>query len=70
MEVIKIEILNPIAKRLIKNLVDLKLITIQSKASLSDLLEKLRKNEKNVPSLDEITKEVEQVRRIRNEKKP
>lgn len=70
MEVIKIEILNPIAKRLIKNLVDLKLITIQSKTSLSDLLENFRKNEKNVPSLDEITKEVEQVRRIRYEKKP
>lgn len=69
MEIIRIEILNPIAKRLLRNLVDLKLITIKPKLKFSNLLEKMRKNEDEAPSLDEITAEIEQVRKARYVKK-
>jgi len=49
MESLRIEIINPKAKRLLKNLADMELIKI-------------------TPSLDEITKEVESVRKARYEK--
>jgi len=62
MESLSIEILNPKAKMLLKNLADLKLINIKSKPTLRQHLAKLRRNEQEVPSLDEITKEVEFVR--------
>jgi hypothetical protein len=71
MESLKIEIINPKAKRLLKNLADMDLIKIKKetvKSDFSDLLEKLRSQSENAPSLDEITKEVEAVRKARYEK--
>ncbi|HWR95046.1 MAG TPA: hypothetical protein VN192_07590 [Flavobacterium sp.] len=71
MESIKIEILNPKAKRLLMNLADMDLIRIKkdkSKSEFSDLLSKLRNHSDKTPSLEEITKEVESVRKARYEK--
>ncbi len=71
MEYIKIEILNPKAKSLIKNLADMELIRIKkdkAKSEFAELLDRLRIHSKNVPSLEEITKEVESVRKARYEK--
>jgi len=71
MESLKIEIINPKAKQLLKNLADLKLIRIkkeQAKSDFSELLSKLRGQSEDAPSLDEITKEVEAVRKTRHEK--
>lgn len=70
MESIRIEILNPKAKILIKNLADMDLIRIKKdkKSEFSDLLAKLRKHSEEAPSLEEITKEVESVRNARYEK--
>ena len=66
MEAITIEIVNPKAKQLIKDLADMKLINIsKSTTKISDfkkILSKLRTNSDSIPSLDEITKEVETVR--------
>jgi hypothetical protein len=55
MEVLNIEIVNPKAKTLLMN--------------LAEMLAKLRRNEAEVPSLEEITEEVETVRQARYEKK-
>ena len=71
METVRIDILNPKAVKLLKNLADLNLISIQkekSKSGFSDVLKKLRSNAKSVPSLEEITEEVEKVRAKRHEK--
>jgi hypothetical protein len=71
METIKIDILNPKAKKLLRNLADLNLIKIKKekkKSDFSSLLEKLRLNSADEISLDEITNEVEQVRKLRYEK--
>lgn len=70
METIRIDILNPKAKSLLKNLADLNLIKINKdkKSDFSALLKKLRTKSKDEISLDEITKEVEQVRKSRYEK--
>jgi hypothetical protein len=71
METIKIDILNPKAKTILKNLADLNLIRIKSskvKSELKDLLTRLRINQDECPSLDEITAEVELVRKNRYEK--
>lgn len=71
METIRIDILNPKAKRLLKNLADLNLIRIQRqkvKSEFQELLERLRTDESDVPSLDEIAAEVDIVRRSRYEK--
>lgn len=72
METLRIEILNPKAKDLLKGLVGLDLIRIteeKEQQGFQELLTKLRKNAKTAPSLKEITKEVEAVRRARYEKK-
>jgi len=69
METISVEILNPKAKQLLKDLADLKLITLKPKLTITALLENLRKNSESAPSLDEITAEVEKVRQTRNAKK-
>jgi len=73
METIRIEILNPKAKNLLKDLADLNLIKINNentKYDFSALLKKLRsKSSSNQISLEEITKEVEEVRENRYEKK-
>lgn len=71
METIQIDILNPKAKKLLKYLADLNLIKINKtkyKSEFSTLLKKLRTKSKDEISLDEITKEVEQVRKSRYEK--
>jgi hypothetical protein len=73
METLRIEIINPKAKRLLKDLADLNLITINK--SVNDTMEfkavlsKLRSHAKTRPSLDEITREVEDVRAARYAKK-
>jgi len=71
METIRIEIINPKAKSLIKSLADMDLIRIRKgkiKSEFIDLLERLRAKSDNAPSLEEITKEVEAVRESRYEK--
>ena len=70
METIRIDILNPKAKNLLKDLADLNLIKIKEgkKSDFSDLLKKLRSKSKEELSLEEITKEVENVRKSRYEK--
>lgn len=67
---ITINILNPKAVKLLKNLAELNLISINSekKNGFADVLKKLRSNSSNKPSLEEITTEVEKVRAKRYEK--
>jgi len=65
MTTIQVEILNPKAEKLLQNLAELNLISIKKVGnhSLTEIAGKLRKKAgKNVPSLDEITKELEIVR--------
>ena len=64
MEAIKIEILNPKARQLLKNLQDLNLIRVSEEptSKLKNYLKKMRKNEKNAPNLEEITALVEEIR--------
>ncbi len=72
MESIEIDILDPKAERLLKNLADMNLIKITSKKTKSDfsaLLNKLRSKPTGEISLKEITAEVEAVRSKRHEKK-
>jgi len=66
METISIQINNPKAKQLLKDLAKMNLITIKPQVTLQSILDKLRANSNEVPSLDEITTEVEQVRKVRN----
>ena len=71
MESLRIEIVNPKAKNLINNLADLDLIRIKkekAKSEFTELLDRLRMHSDSVPSLEEITKEVESVRKARYEK--
>ncbi len=73
MEILKIEILNPKAKSLLKDLEELKLIKIRkvpsdSKSQFKDMLKRLRSKSDSAPSIDEITREVEAVRKSRYEK--
>jgi len=70
METLRIDIVNPKAKKIIKELADLKLINIHDQNSIKSfesLLKKLRAKSKDI-SLDEITKEVEVVRAKRHGK--
>ena len=72
MESLRIQIINPKAKRLINNLAEMDLIRIQKKKAKSDfgeLLDRLRNKEMIAPSLDEINAEVESARKSRHEKK-
>ena len=64
MNTIRIGILNPKAKKLLKTLADLNLIAIQdsSKNEFADVLKKLRAKAKSAPTLDAITTETELVR--------
>ncbi len=71
METIQIDILNPKAKALLKSLADLNLIRIKKvkvKSELKEMLDVLRRNSDEVPSLEEITAEVESVRKTRYDK--
>jgi hypothetical protein len=64
MTTMRINILNPKATKLLKDLADLNLIAIQdfSTNGFAAVLKKLRSKAKSAPTLDEITKEVELVR--------
>ncbi len=64
MEALKIEILNPKALQIIKGMQDLKLIKISDEpvSALKAYLKKTRRNSSTAPSLDEITKLVDEVR--------
>lgn len=65
MKTYQIDLLNPKAARLLQDLADLKLISIKEtrKQDFLDIVSKLRKKaSSNVPTLEEITKEVEIVR--------
>jgi hypothetical protein len=64
MNTMRVDILNPKAVRLLKDLADLKLIAIQdtSKNGFSSVLKKLRSKAKPTPTLEEITAEVELIR--------
>lgn len=68
MTTIIIDILNPKAKKLLKNLADLELISIResSEDRFSKILNKLRSKADSSPSFEEITKEVELVRSRRH----
>ncbi len=71
MESVRIDILNPKAKSILKNLADLDLIRIRKdrgKSEFKELLDRLRIHSDEAPSLGEITAEVESVRRTRYEK--
>lgn len=71
METIRIDILNPKAKPLLKDLADLDLIRIKKdkvKSEFKELLDKFRIDSDETPSMDEITAEVESVRKVRYEK--
>ena len=64
MNTLKVDILNPKAIKLLEDLAELNLISIQinPESKFQDLLKRLRSKSSSVPSLDEITKEVELVR--------
>ena len=64
MESIRIDILNPKAKKLLKGLADLDLIKIKTKSDFSVLLKKLQTKSKEL-SPEDIAKEVEEVRKLR-----
>lgn len=70
METFQVDILNPKAKKLLQDLVDLNLITIKKtkRSDISTLLANLRSKSTEEISLEEITKEVENVRKSRYEK--
>jgi hypothetical protein len=71
METLRIDIINPKARKIIEELADLNLITIKVEdpiTSFQQLLTKLRRKHAEI-SLDEITKEVEGVRSSRHSKK-
>lgn len=71
MSILRIEILNPKASKLLKDLADLNLIAIQEspKSGFKLLLKKLRSKAKSAPTLEEISQEVELVRTKRYGKK-
>ena len=71
MEALKIEILNPKALQLIKGMQDLKLIKVSDSpiSALKMYLKKMRRNSSTAPSLDVITKIVDEVRAKRYAKK-
>jgi hypothetical protein len=70
MNTLKIGIINPKATKLLRDLEDLKLISISenSTASFSTVIKRLRSKSTSVPTLEEITKEVEFVRSKRYSK--
>lgn len=70
METIKIDILNPKAFKLLQSLAELELIKInkeQSKLEILNLVSKIRAKSKDEISLEDITQEVEIVRKARYE---
>ena len=71
MEALRVEILNRKALQLIKGMQDLNLIKVSEEPSskVKAYLKKMRRHSKTAPSLDEITKIVEEVRADRYAKK-
>jgi hypothetical protein len=72
MESIKVDIINPKAKNLLNSLADMNLIRIskeksKNKDELKKIFKKTRSKSDSALSLDEITKEVETVRKARYE---
>ena len=70
MNTLKIGIINPKATKLLRDLEDLKLISISeaSTPSFSAVIRRLRSKASSIPTFDEITKEVELVRSKRYNK--
>ena len=70
METVKVDILNPKARKLLKDLADLDMITIRetNKGVFSEVLQKIRAKSDTVPSPQEIAAEVESVRSRRTKK--
>lgn len=70
MDSVRIDILNPKAKKLLEDLEALELIAIRKdeNQSFEEVLGRLRKKAESAPSLEEITKEVEAVRSKRYDK--
>jgi hypothetical protein len=64
MSTVTIDIINPKASKLLKDLADLNLIAIRTnpKTGFSSVLNRLRAKAKTAPTLDQITKDVELVR--------
>jgi hypothetical protein len=71
MDALRIEILNQKALQLIKGMQELNLIKVSEEpaSKVKAYLKKMRSNSKTAPSLDEITKIVENVRAERYAKK-
>jgi len=69
MEAMSVQIINPKAKMLLRNLEAMNLIQIKKQPSLATMLAKLRRNEDQLPSLEDITREVEIVRQTRYERR-
>ena len=68
MNTLTIDILDPSAETALNELASRNLIAVREQKGFSAILEKFRKQANNVPSLEEITEEVEAVRRKRYEK--
>ena len=70
METIKVDILNPKARKMLKDMADLDLIAIRksSGSEFAEVLKKLRSQSENVPDPEEIASEVETVRSARYNK--
>lgn len=68
MNTINIEILNPKAKKLIQDLADLNLISIKPDTNVFFNVVKKNRSKKATISMDQITREVELVRKKRNGK--
>ncbi len=71
METVRIDILNPKAKALQKDLADLNLIRIKkekAKSEFKEPLDKFRTNSDDAPSPEEITEEIESAGKARYEK--
>ncbi|TVQ02411.1 MAG: hypothetical protein EA359_11825 [Balneolaceae bacterium] len=70
METVKVDILNPKARKLLKDLADLDLIAIRksTKSEFSEVLKRIRSKSETVPSPEEIAGEVETVRSRRTKK--
>ena len=70
METIQIDILNPKAINILKDLAAANLIRLNKSSTainFTTILKRLQRNSVDAPSLEDITREVEFVRRTRNE---
>jgi hypothetical protein len=71
METLKIDILNPKARKLLRSLADQNLIAIRDNkpSAFRSVLKNLRSQANQAPDLESITSEVEKVRARRNSSK-